>query len=252
MKQSLHGICCILLLFINLSACQIQSNSTSLPEPNSSADAWRDVYFSETHNLSGLNPCGFYDVTVNKVFSGTFSKSSSKECLLIECKIKHIFFQSFSTNSNLDFISIDDSIFLWIDVSEYNSDTVSLLTSLFESVDSVIIYGYQFTPYVTQNSALCKKLEAELGEECINYFYHDGLTLLKLPPCVIVYNLGKWPILPIIDGNFSADSITSILGAENMAFSLDLENPDGLQYFKDGDDICIIYDAINQFISETT
>ena len=52
--------------------------------------------------------------------------------------------------------------------------------------------------------------------------------------------------------NFSADSITSILGAENMAFSLDLENPDGLQYFKDGDDICIIYDAINQFISETT
>lgn len=250
MKQALYGTCCILLiLFINLSACQIQPDSESSLAPVSPSDAWRDVYFSETHSLSGLNPYGFYDVTVNKVFSETFPQSSCEECLLIECKIKHIFYQSPPT-SGFDFTSVDEEVFLWVNVTEYSSDTISLLTSLFESVDSAIIYGYQITPYIIQNSALCKQLESELGKEYANYFYHDGLSLLKIPPSIIVYDLESWAILPIIDGSLSADSITSVLGARHMAFSLDLENPDGLQYFKNGDDVCTVYDAIDRFVSE--
>ncbi len=251
MKQKLYNTgFVILLLFTTLTSCQTPSGENSSIISDFPDNTWRDVYFSETHDLSTLNPCALYDVTVTKILDGTYSKTVSEKCLLLECKIKHIFFSTPSVTPIDNLTMQDDSILVWIEIDGYDSNTISQLVSLFESIDSAIIYGYQINPRIVKNSFLCKQLEDALDEQEFNYFEFDGLSFLKLPPCLMIHNLEEWPIIPISQGKFSAESISSILGVNNMAFSFDSENPDGLQYFKDGDEIDVIYDALNKFVSE--
>ena len=239
----------LLLFLLCLSSCQ-QKNEVAVSTELPSGDSWRDVYFSETHNLSEHLPIVFYDVTVNKVFENTYKPSISEKCILVECKIEHIFFQSPDANIKVDQTTANDPVYLWINIAEYDLDTISQLKDLFETIDSAIIYGIQFEPYIVQDSTLSNQLESELEKEDIEYCNIDGVSCLNLPACIMVYDLEEWPILPIIDGCFSADSLASIIGVNDMAFSFESENPDGLQYFKSGDDVEIVYAALEKFLSE--
>lgn len=250
MKQRICNISLVFLIFIMcLSSCQKQLNERSSNPPPSSGDGWRDVYFRETHNLLTSLPVVFYDVTVNKLFPEVYQLSPSEKCLLLECKIEHNFYQSPAVDFKSNWTVPNDFIYLWVNVTKYDANTISSLRDLFETVDSVIIYGHQIEPYIAQNSTLCRQLENELGES-VDYFNFDGASYLKLSPCIMIYELEEWPILPIVDGIFTADCLTSILSEDNMAFSFELENPDGLQYFKHGDDLDTVYDALKKFVIE--
>jgi hypothetical protein len=251
MKRNLYRACCILLLLcIALSSCQNRANEESFLASVPSGDTSRELYFYETHGLSDDHPCGLYDVTITKIFTKTYPEGFSEKCLLLECNIKHIFCQTPSADSGVFFATIDNPILLWIDVDDYDSDTIAQLVSLFESIDSAIIYGDQIQPQLIQNSTLCKQLESELDEDQIDYCYDDGSSILKLPPCLKIDDLYAWPVVPIVGGSFSADCITSILGVSSMAFSFDSEQPSGFQYFKNGDDVSEVYNALDRFISE--
>ncbi len=253
MKRNPFIVCGILLfVLVSLSSCQTRSDIVSSAPPAPPNDAWRDVYFSETHSLSSANPCVLCDVSIQEVFEQTYRQSSSQRFILLDCAIKHIFFQSPLMDSNLSILSAGDPIFLWVDVTGYDSDTISLLSHTFGSIDSAIIFGYPIKPHIVQDSVLSKQFEADLSEDQIKYYYDEGSSLLQLPPCVKVYNLEEWSVIPIVEDCFSADSITSIIGANNMAFSFDSTNPDGLQYFKTGDDIHTVYDALDKFVSKFT
>lgn len=76
MKQKLYNTgFVILLLFTTLTSCQTPSGENSSIISDFPDNTWRDVYFSETHDLSTLNPCALYDVTVTKILDGTYSKT---------------------------------------------------------------------------------------------------------------------------------------------------------------------------------
>jgi len=190
-----------------------------------------------------------YDVAVKKIFNGTYHQIVSEESLLAECEITHIFYQSPPSETNTEFAATGDTVFLWIGIAEYDLDTISSFRDFLESIDSAIIYGYQTTPHVAWNSLIRKQLEEEWGEDSVSYIYDNGHQVLELPPSIVVCGLKEWKIIPINNGVFDADSITSVFGSD-MAFSFDSENPEGAQYFKDGDDVSKIYDALEKFVSE--
>ena len=239
----------VLSLVLFLYSINHQNNVVDVSDSGTYNTVWRDVYFSETHGLNTPNPCVLYEVIIDDIFKETYPQGNSDECLVLICSLKKVFYQSPTNEHNFINVNEDDTIFIWIDIDHYDLETVSSLTSLFETLDSAIVYGYQTTPYFIQGTSDCRQLEKELGAENVQYINFDGLSMLNLPPSVIVYNLNEWTIMPIIDGGFDADSLTSIIGVENMAFDVSTENIAGRQYFKNGDSIDQIYEALKKFVN---
>ena len=236
-----------LLLSLLLTSCQKNDPSTVI---DSSPDSSRPIEFSDSYNLTAPNPCVLYDITVGKIFNSTYSYNSSYDCLVLECTIQNIFYQAPTYEGEI-WARNGDSILVWIDIKYLQADVVSALCDLLESLDAAIIYGSQLEHRVFEDSPDFKKWEEELGKDNISLTqYYDGRYMLELPPNVVIHWLPSWHLLPIIDGKFDADSIATILGPSNMAFDINIERPEGLLYFKNGDSLEDVYAALDKYVTK--
>lgn len=240
----------LILCLTVLSGCHAEE-IVSTASPDSS----RPLYFSEVYRL-GYNPAyTICDVTVNRVFDNIYDAGYyDEEFLVVDCTVEHIFFRAPSTIKNPKWVDANAPVLLWIDIKELDESVPELLRSLFEDVDSMIVYGREIETRMVKETPEGLAFIEEMGEQEIHYITDDmGDNILDIPSNIEIVELGMWPLLPIIDGYFDADPVVEIVSKTNdaeMVFNMDLEPTVGSRYFKNGDSKEIVYAALERYVRE--
>lgn len=243
--RSILAACAACLIL--LPGCNAEkSANTSTP------DSSRDSYLSEVCLLRPEST--LCDVTVNRVFENVYDAGfNDDEYLVVDCTVEHNFFSGAARDGDAEWITDGAPIFLWINIARCNESTVELLRSLFEEVDSVIVYGQEFEPTAYRGSLDQVKFTEELGEDHISYTEDiGGKDIIDFPSCVELRSFTSWELLPIIDGRFDADSMEEIASEnhELMSFNMNLKPEEGLRYFENGDTKETVYSALERYVRE--
>lgn len=237
---------------ILLTGCHSEKSANS-----SAPDSSRDPYFSETHVLKPEST--LCDVTVNRVFENIYDAGfNDDEYLVVDCTVEHSFFSGVERDGDAEWITDGSPVFLWINigrdsVERVNESAVELLRSLFEEVDSVIVYGREFEPTAYRGSSDQVKFTEELGEDHISYTKDiGGKDIIDFPSCVELCSFTSWELLPIIDGRFDADSMEEIASEnhEFMYYNMNLKPEEDLRYFENGDTKETVYSALERYVRE--
>lgn len=250
--RSILAACAVCLVL--LTGCNAEkSGNTSAP------DSSRDPYLSEVYTLRSNPAFTLSDVTVNRVFENIYDGGSVNEkYLVVDCTVEHSFFSGVKRDGDAEWITDDSPVFLWVhiggsSVGRVSESAVELLRSLFEEVDSIIVYGREFDPNVYRDSTDGLKFAEEMGKDHISYTEDiEGNDVIAFPSSVEIYSFTSWELLPIIDGRFDADSMEEIASEnhELMSFNMNLKPEEGLRYFENGDTKETVYSALERYVRE--
>ena len=204
------------------------------------------------------NETGLCDVTIDKVFEGIQSRESKydegefDDYVVATCTVKHVFHQEIVSHAEGRWMREDDSILLWIETDLLTEQSLDDFVALLESVDSMIAFGQRVDVELVKDSSECLSFLEAWKNEDASYVQkkNGGEELLNLPICYFVSDLEDFSLLPIKGGIFDADSVKDIIGY--LELDVYSEPPRGGRYFKAGDSVETVYEALERFVEETT
>lgn len=247
-----HCVMICLFLVLALSGCRKDS-------PDGSGDAYspdgsRPIYFYEVYSL-GDNQA-LYEVTVDQIFQHkyTTSISDTPQSIVLSCTVDQIFYQSPSivNNGDMNLANIGDALLVWVDIGRWASSE-DALRELFAAADSLVVHGTRMQQHVAVGTAKGNHWASEFAsEELETYTGESGDVFYSVPPSIQAGAADAWSILPMVDGEFEAEGMISAMEQSDaeMAFAVDEEYDVGRLYFKNGDSVEHVYDALTRYVSE--
>lgn len=250
MKRMIALISAILLFY--LCGC----STTESQSPASS----RNVYFSETHDLDFEDI--LLQVKVDRVLDETYYLQHDDDPFIpVHATVEEIFYAG-KTNSSWP--DEGDPVVLWINtydlrpfttMTQEELDTAySALRQILKDAEHLIVYGsngsenlllYDYDP--AHDSWL-----REHPNQTPKYQIDGDHRLTGLPAAVKVNNLVGWTLMPFPGGNLDAEAMTALFRSVGSAVAFDLsqELPQGDQYFKTGDSLSDVAEAMRKYVKK--
>ena len=179
--RSILAACAACLIL--LTGCHSEKSANS-----SAPDSSRDPYLSEVYLLESNPAFTLCDVTINRVFENIYDGGfDGDEYLVVDCTVEYSFFSGVKRDGDAEWITEGSPVFLWVNigrdsVGRVRESAVELLRSLFEEVDSVIVYGREFDPAVYRDSPDGSKFAEEIGADHISYTKDmEGKDMIAFP-----------------------------------------------------------------------
>lgn len=196
------------------------------------------------------------EVEVEQVFQNKYTYWDNEDNLVLICTVKQVFYPEnessimekgcSSTNNN--------QIAVWVNIEGFESSE-NALRELFFDTDSLIVYAREMSPrYYSPDSVIGRQWLSEDNQDDTAVYtttiFGEPQEYLDLPPCLWVFELDAWTILPLKDGRFdSAGMVEAVkLSEQIMDFSVDGTNSSNMGYFIDGKTNEEMYDAVKRLI----
>ena len=240
-----------------LAFCGCDSSKSSLTD-SIPGDSSRTLYFSETHFLSTSNTQALFQVTVDRVLEHCYSIYSDLVYVVVLATVDEVFHVS-----QASWFSQGDRVALWINTNdlvpftdmtqeEIRQATVSLQQIIRDS-DHLIVQGWEHDTVLRPTHPEHQNwLEDTEGMTWSYVPYDEESARLDLPPGVYIPSLTSWDIMPFQNGRLETGKLTELIDSvgSEMAHSLDTEYPKGGQYFKTGDSLEDVADALRTYVKE--
>ena len=246
MKRGLSSAVLLLLFF--LTACASDSDPSFTPSPSGS----RAPYFNEVFSPSPDEP--LYAVTVNRVLEHRHD-FAGYDSLVFQATV----IEDFSAPLSGGGLSPGTEILVGVGISdlcpfttiteEELNQSAAQLRQIIEQSDSLIVHGRTVEPVIVTGTEEYDLWLADTKETNWNTKPYGEMICLDLGPSIRLTGLNGWQLLPFRDGVLNGKPLEELIDSvgSSMTFDLDQTNPQGGQYFKNGDPTAEVYDAMREF-----